>query len=547
MGVTVTADTFRGRVLIEIRILGPFEVWGSGAQLTIGGTKQRAVLAMLALQANHVVSTEHLVDGLWGAQATEHAFNAVQGYVSRLRKVVNEQRDDSAEAVALHRRSPGYVLELGGDRLDLDRFQRLATAGNRALGSAPELAAGSLREALALWRGSALTEFAGQPFAATEITRLEEQHLAVLGARVRADLALGRHFELVSELEALVAEHPLHEQLHEHLILSLYRSGRQAEALDAYRRARELLSEEVGVDPGRPLQELEAAVLAHDHRLDWTPPPSTVSIGSASIGSASIGSASIGSASIGSASIGSASIIAGEGVTDSDRPAEENVGGPPEVWNVPARNPHFTGREAILDELTDRLPPAPNDLLVQALYGLGGVGKSQLAIEYAHRRATDYELVWWIDAEQAVLIPEQFHRLARELHLSTPGGPIDAVDKVKSYLAQRNNWLLIFDNAEHVEDVAPYRPAGTGHIVVTSAHRPGGRWVAGCRSTSCGGQRQSRCCRPGSRRRRRNWPTSSPRNSGTCRWPLPRPWHTWNRPAWIRRSICATSPSGARR
>ena len=135
----------------------------------------------------------------------------------------------------------------------------------------PAGAAGTLRQALDLWRGRRSAEFAGLPFAGPEITRLEETRLATLSARVEADLLLGRHAELVGELEAQVAAHPLHEQLHQQLILSLYRSGRQAAALEAFRRARALLSAELGVDPGRPLQDLEAAILAHDPALDWVP------------------------------------------------------------------------------------------------------------------------------------------------------------------------------------------------------------------------------------------------------------------------------------
>jgi len=254
--------------LVEIRILGSLEVRDASENHALGGPKQRAVLAILVLHANEVVSTEMLVDGIWGTDASERAFNAVQVYISRLRKIINWQRDDAAGAVRLYRKSPGYVLQLDTDALDLARFQRLAQQGTSSLRKAPEVAAARLGEALGLWRGPALTEFSVLPFAAPEITRLEELRLAALGARVRADLALGRHAELVGELEALVAVHPLHEQLHEQLMLSLYRSGRQAAALDAYRRARSMLSTELGVDPGRPLQELEAAILAHDPHLD---------------------------------------------------------------------------------------------------------------------------------------------------------------------------------------------------------------------------------------------------------------------------------------
>ena len=427
--------------MLEIRVLGPLEVLDDGVPRALGGAKQRAVLAILALHANHVVSTEVLVDGLWGAGATARSFNAVQVYVSRLRKIINREREDGQASAVLHWRSPGYLLQLDGDCLDLDRFRRLAHEGTRALDHRPDIAAASLREALELWRGQALTEFGAQPFAAPEIARLEEQHLAALGARVAADLALGRHAELVSELESLVAAHPLHEQLHEQRILSLYRCGRQAEALAAYRRVRELLAEELGVEPSRSLQELETAVLNHDARLDWTP-------------------------------IRSTRIISAEKDRASAKPGPDHADhrSLPEIWNVPPRNPHFIGRDKILTELYGRFsaPTADAGLIVQTLYGMGGVGKSQLAIEYAHRRGADYDLVWWIDAEQPVLIPEQFDRLERRLGLSAPGIAIESVERVKAHLSTRSGWLLIFDNAERAEDIAAYRPAGDGNILVTS-------------------------------------------------------------------------------
>ena len=258
--------------MVEIRILGPLEVLDASESHSLGGPKQRAVLAILALHANAVVSTEMLVDGVWGPDASERAFNAVQVYISRLRKIINDRREWRRRArCCCSAGIPAISCRSTTDALDLALFQRLAEQGTRSLPRAPELAAARLREALALWRGPALAEFSALPFATPEITRLEELRLAALGARVQADLALGRHAELVGELEALVALHPLHEQMHEQLMLSLYRSGRQAAALEAFRRARSVLSGELGVDPGRPLQELETAILAHDPQLDWVP------------------------------------------------------------------------------------------------------------------------------------------------------------------------------------------------------------------------------------------------------------------------------------
>jgi DNA-binding SARP family transcriptional activator len=429
---------------LEIRILGPIEVWDNGEPLPLGGTKQRAVLAMLALNVNHVVSYDHLVDGLWGSQASERASNAVQVYISRLRKILGQDRDDrpGGSNILLQRRNPGYVLEVDHEGFDLGRFERLARIGTDSLVRAPRAAAATLRQALDLWRGPALAEFAGQPFAGTEIQRLEERHLAVLLARVEADLVLGRHAELLAELETLAAGHPLDEQLHYQWILSLYRSGRQADALDAYRKIRHTLIEELGVDPGRPLQGLEEAVLNQDPRLDWSPP--LVQGGDSPL-------------------VSDVRTVVAEG----KKPVEP-IRSLPIIWNLPARNPHFTGRAGMLDEVHDRLRGGEQALIVQALYGLGGVGKTQLALEYAHRFAGEYSIIWWIDAEQPVLLPEQFARLARMLDLPIRGSVQDAVQQVKTELAHRANWLLIFDNAERVEDVAAYRPAGSGHMLLTS-------------------------------------------------------------------------------
>ena len=242
---------------MEFRILGPLEVWDEGGEVSLGGPKPRALLAVLLLHPNEVVPADRLIDELWGEDSPERAAAALRVNVSRLRKALPQD--------VLTTRSPGYVIRVEPDELDLHRFERLVDEGRSLL--ARGLAADAserLRDALSLWRGPALADFAYESFAQAAIARLEEIRLAAVELRIDADLALGRHDELVGELEALVAEHPLRERLRRYLMTALYRSGRQAEALDAYQDARRALVDELGIDPSPALQELERAILRQD-------------------------------------------------------------------------------------------------------------------------------------------------------------------------------------------------------------------------------------------------------------------------------------------
>jgi DNA-binding SARP family transcriptional activator len=250
---------------MEFRILGPLEVWAEGGEVSLGGPKPRALLAVLLLHPGEVVPADRLIDELWGEDSPERAAAALRVNVSRLRKALPPD--------VLTTRSPGYVIRVEPDELDLHRFERLVDEGRSLLarGLAAE-ASERLCDALSLWRGPALADFAYQSFAQAAIARLEEIRLAAVELRIEADLALGRHDELVGELEALVAEHPLRERLRRYLMMALYRSGRQAEALDAYQDARRALVDELGIDPSPALQELERAILRQDPALDAEAP-----------------------------------------------------------------------------------------------------------------------------------------------------------------------------------------------------------------------------------------------------------------------------------
>jgi WD40 repeat protein/DNA-binding SARP family transcriptional activator len=242
---------------MDIRVLGPVEASAGGKPVFVGAGKPRALLALLALNAGATIATDRLVEGLWGDEPPATAAKMVQLYVSQLRKAFA----DGGNGAEIVTRGRGYELRLGDGELDARRFEQL-------------LAAGAARDALSLWRGAPLADVADEPFAVAEIRRLDELRLAASELAIDADLAAGRHREVVGELDALVAEEPLRERLHAQRMLALYRCGRQAEALDAYRQARSMLVEEIGVEPGPELRRLHEAILRQDPELD--PPAADV-------------------------------------------------------------------------------------------------------------------------------------------------------------------------------------------------------------------------------------------------------------------------------
>ena len=255
----------KGRSELDFRILGQLEVRRAKHALRLGSPKQRALLGFLILHANTPVSRDQLIDELWGDAAPATVRAALNVYLSRLRRLL-EYGDGEQPLVT---EAAGYVLRVPPGQLDAHRFEALLEQGRRQLADGEvEPAAVTLRSALALWRGQALADLAYEPFAQTEIARLEELQLAALEERFEAELALGRHDALAPELEALIAEYPYRERLRAQLMLALYRSGRQVEALEAYRRARRTLVDELGLEPGPRLQELEQAILRQDPSLE---------------------------------------------------------------------------------------------------------------------------------------------------------------------------------------------------------------------------------------------------------------------------------------
>ena len=379
---------------MEFGILGPLEVRADGRAVPLGGAKPRAVLAVLALHANQPVSAEHLAVALWGEEAPPSAVKTVQVYVARLRKAL----DDPDVLVTT---PAGYCLRVRPGELDAERFERQVSDGREALAAGRgEHAAGALRDALELWRGPPLAELASTPFAPAEIARLEEQHLAALELRVEADLAAGRHAELVGELQQLSIRHPWRERLHAQLMLALFRSGRQADALEAHRHAREVLVEQLGIEPAAELHELQKAILAHDPAIDAPAAPPSL----------------------------------------------------PGVRVLPAPPNRTVGRGHELAAIGERLQTGSVRLLT--LTGPGGVGKTRLALEAARTVAADFADGAQFVSLAALQRPEDVPAaIVSALSIVVLSGE-SAEQAVERFLAAKHR-LLIADNFEHV--LAPRR------------------------------------------------------------------------------------------
>jgi DNA-binding SARP family transcriptional activator/class 3 adenylate cyclase len=263
---------------VEFAVLGPLEATRGGTPIALGAGRQRALLALLLIHANEVVPSERLIDGLWGPEAPAGAAHGLHVYVSGLRKALEPHRDHTTRAEVLVTRAPGYLVRVGPEQLDRFRFERLLAEGRRTLSEGdPASAAKRLGEALALWRGPALADFLYEPFAQAEAARLEELRVSAFEDRIEAELALGRHGDLIGDLEGAARANPLRERLWALWMLALYRSGRQSEALRTYQELRAHLAQELGITPSAELVALEEAIVLQKPELDWvaTTPPAT--------------------------------------------------------------------------------------------------------------------------------------------------------------------------------------------------------------------------------------------------------------------------------
>jgi len=369
---------------LDVRLLGPVEVLLDGNPLDIGGRRQRRLIALLAVEPGRVVPAERLIEELWAGEPPPGAATTLKVYVSRLRSSLGS-------TARIHGSTDGYGLEVVAERVDAVRFERRIDQARGLLAGSPRRASASAREALRLWRGEPFGEVGGEGWLATQATRLHELRLEALELRMEADLRLGQAAQLVGELEALVAEHPYRERLWHHLMLALYRSDRQADALAAYHRARRALADELGVEPTPELVELEAAILRHD--------------------------------------VAGTSPMAAPG------------------HNLPAEITTFIGRREELAGIAGLL----GESRLVTLTGVGGVGKTRLGLEAA-RAALDRfaDGVWFVDLARLAapdVVPAEV-AVALDVPDDATATPID---RLATHLQDREA-LILLDNCEHLVD-----------------------------------------------------------------------------------------------
>ena len=410
-----------GVVVLELGILGPVRAVRAGRDVALGGPKQRAVLALLLVDAGRVVPADYLAEVLWRGAPPPGAATTLRSYMSRLRSLL----DPGAALVA---QGGGYVITVEPDGVDASRFERLVGAAGDALGRGEAAAAASgFGEALALWRGRALADVADVEPLALEAARLEELRLVAVEGRVEADIGLGRHGEVIGELERLVAEYPVRERLWRLLVLALYRAERQADALAAYRRARQMLAEELGIEPGEELRRLEEAVLRQE-----VPPPASAAV---------------------------------------TRALPRDVAG-------------FTGRGAelrrLLGDLAAAAPEGGGVVGICAIGGMAGIGKTTLAVHAAHRlaeRFPDGQLFLPLHAYTPGQRPVDPADALASLLLAAgvgahaiPAGVEARAARWRDYLAGKKVLLVLDDAAGH-EQVRPLLPGTAGSLVLITSRR----------------------------------------------------------------------------
>lgn len=433
-----------------LKLLGPVELIAARKSLIIGGPRQRVVLAMLALNANRVTPVDHLVEALWSTEPPSTARGQIQTCVSSLRKLFGP----GGHPGEIRTRSPGYLLEISPDDLDIEEFTGLTTSARlKVEEGCLEEAAKILLQALALWRGPALADVDSE-LVQRAAAKFEDARLAAIEERVRLDLALGRHQSINGELAALVDEYPLRERLAEFRMLALYRSGRQADALEVGRRTRATLVEELGVEPGHDLQKLESAILNRDPALDLRP------------------------------------VAPAEPSAATEREPVEPISSPRQL---PASIADFTGREDNIEEIKQLLsgeqaPTTSYAVRIVSISGKGGVGKSSLAIRAAHELSGLFpEGVLFGNLQnpgEGDPTSELLARFLRALGVSGPSMPEELHERAQLYRSKvaGKRLLVVLDDVANEEQALPLLPGDpTCAVITTSRMRlsglPGAHWV----------------------------------------------------------------------
>lgn len=472
-----------------LRLLGPVDLTVNRRSVDLGGPRQRAVLAMLGLHANRIVPVDRLIDAVWETAPPSTARGQIQTCICALRRLLAE----AGHPDAILTRPPGYVLRLAPADLDTLRFAALVDAARvQAESGRTGEAAVTLRDALALWRGVAVSGVTGE-LVERGAAVLEDRRMAAVEELARLDLALGRHEELVHELRALVAEHPLRERLHGFLMLALYRAGRQAEALEAARRARKMLVEEIGIEPGRELQDLAGAILRADPELDLVPPQPSRPVAPGRTGEPAASPAVPDPGPAPAA--GPAAGLVAEAALPADRasvpvPAPEQPLPPPVLpeqnpvpQQLPASISDFTGREDALEEIRNLLTGDREaggtrwSMPIVAISGKGGVGKSSLAVRAAHELGSRFpdgrlyaDLRTLGDGDP---VAQLLARFLRALGVAGSAVPDDLSERAELYRSRLSGKrvLLVLDDVAGEEQVLPLLPGSPSCAVVTTSRR----------------------------------------------------------------------------
>ncbi|WBB58541.1 BTAD domain-containing putative transcriptional regulator [Streptomyces sp. WMMC500] len=463
---------------LRFAVLGPVRAWRGDREVELGSPQQRAVLAALLLRRGRPVTVAELVDAVWGDGPPPAAVSVLRTYASRLRKVLEPGHDAGGSYQVIVSAADGYLARVPERALDLGVFERrVAEAKKLRAADAVQGAAELLRAALDGWQGVALAGLPG-PLAQAERSRLAEQRLAALETRLEVDLQLGRHSELIAELTALTGEHPLRERLCWLLMLALYRSGRQAEALAAYRRTRRTLVTELGIEPGVSLKELHHRILSADESLAPSAPGEEAD-------------------PTGPAATGQAPRPA-HLPPDRSSPGPESEDGTSATARIPLRPAQlpadlaaFTGREAELQRAEALLPDdgtEPATVLISTIGGMAGIGKTALAVHWAHRIAHRYpdgqlyiDLRGFDAAGSAVPPAEAVRVFLDALGVPSRRIPADLEAQAALYrsLLTTRRMLIVLDNARDSEQVLPLLPGASGCLVIVTSRSQLTHLIAG--------------------------------------------------------------------